>query len=52
MQLEKMIPHTEPGYERRVFTNINDAVKWLESEGFTISDSSFLHSNIKIKSNP
>ena len=50
MQLEKMIPHTEPGYERRVFTNINDAITWLESEGFTISDSTFLNSNININS--
>lgn len=50
MQLEKMISHTEPGYERRVFTCINDALDWLAYEGFIISDNSFLHENIKIKS--
>ncbi len=41
-QLDKMIPYSDTGYERRIFTGVNDAVVWLEEEGFIISDKSFL----------
>ena len=47
MQLEKMIPLKEPNYERRVFTHIDDAVTWLASEHFVLSDNSFLIENTK-----
>jgi hypothetical protein len=50
MQLEKMIPVSEPGYERRVFTNLNDAVEWLESEGFNITDHDFLQAGFNMES--
>lgn len=42
MQLEKMIPHTEQGYERCVFANIDDAVDWLDAKGFPVSNRAFL----------
>lgn len=42
-QLEKMIPHTEEGYERCVFDNVDDAISWLHSEGFPIRQPQFLY---------
>lgn len=41
-QLEKMIPYSEPGYERRVFISSNDAYAWLQSHQFKLSDFSTL----------
>ncbi|MBA6391491.1 hypothetical protein H4J38_11970 [Colwellia sp. BRX10-3] len=47
MQLEKMIPHTDEGYERCVFHNVNDAITWLNTEGFVLTNAQFLY-DIKI----
>jgi len=41
MQLEKMIPHTDGNYERRVFTSINDAKNWLARNNFILGKSNF-----------
>jgi len=43
MQLEKMIPLTEVGYERCVFNTINEAITWMEAQGFTVSQAQFLY---------
>jgi|TARA_R110000764_G_scaffold29279_3_gene68746 hypothetical protein len=43
MQLEKMVPTTDVGYERCVFDNVNAAIEWLDSQGFTISQPQFLY---------
>lgn len=45
MQLEKMISCSENNYERKVFSQTEDAVKWLASVGFKINNSSFLNQN-------
>ena len=37
MQLERLIPHTDAFYERRVFINNEDAANWLTSNGFYIN---------------
>jgi hypothetical protein len=37
MQLERLIPHTDPFYERQVFTNNEDAATWLSNCGFYIN---------------
>ena len=42
MQLEKLIPHTEEGYERCVFTHFDDAVSWLESHQYQLQNTQFL----------
>jgi hypothetical protein len=42
MQLEKMIPHTEGNYTRCVFEDLNEGIGWLETQGFNISEPSFL----------
>lgn len=47
MQLEKMIPHTQLGYERAVFDNLNDAINWLDAEGFSLNYDQFLYDIIK-----
>tara|TARA_R110000744_G_scaffold308704_1_gene416742 strand:- start:4871 stop:5314 length:444 start_codon:yes stop_codon:yes gene_type:complete len=43
LQLEKMIPHTENGYERCVFNNVNEAIIWLDTQGFTVTQPQFLY---------
>jgi hypothetical protein len=42
MQLEKMIPHTEGNYTRCVFSDLSDAIQWLEKEEFYIENKAFL----------
>lgn len=42
-----MIPHTEQGYERAVFNNLNDAINWLDAEGFSLNQDQFLDEIIK-----
>ncbi|MCW8833850.1 MAG: hypothetical protein OQK09_08570 [Colwellia sp.] len=42
MQLEQLVPQTEGSYERRVFTNIDDALAWLRSCDFNIEIDNFL----------
>ena len=37
-QLEKMIPHSEPGYERQVFDTGEAAYAWLQSYNFSLHD--------------
>jgi len=41
MQLERMIPHTDGSYERRVFTNINEAKTWLAQCNYNLDDTNF-----------
>jgi hypothetical protein len=41
MQLEKMIPHSELGYERCVFDDLDNAVAWLNGEGFNCNQEQF-----------
>jgi len=41
MLLEKLIPHTDGAYERRVFTTINDAKNWLGQYNYTVGDTDF-----------
>ncbi len=36
MQLNKMIPHKEGNYERRVFDDFNLSAAWLNENGFTL----------------
>jgi len=43
LQLEKMIPHTELGYERCVFDNLNQASTWLNTKGFELEKAEFLY---------
>jgi len=43
MQLEKMIPHSEGNYTRCIFTSIEEAIQWLEEEGFSIANPQFLY---------
>ncbi|TWX69985.1 hypothetical protein [Colwellia sp. C1TZA3] len=43
MQLEKMIPNTGMGYDRCVFDHLNEAMLWLDAEGFTLNQPQFLH---------
>jgi len=43
MQLEKMIAHSEQGYERCVFDNLNDAFAWLNREGFELTQTELLY---------
>ena len=43
LQLEKMVPHTENGYERCVFNNVNEAIIWLDMQGFTVTEPQFLY---------
>ncbi len=38
MQLEKMIPSSTAGYERRVFENLDGAITWLDDEGFHVNE--------------
>jgi len=42
MQLEKMIPHTEGNYERRVFSDVADAISWMEKCGFRVETEGFI----------
>ncbi len=42
LQLENMVPHSEPGYERRVFGDLDDAVTWLGTQGFLLTQADFL----------
>jgi hypothetical protein len=47
MQLEKMIPHTEGNYERRVFCGEDDAIAWMKVCHFEIDVGNFLEDVIK-----
>ena len=42
LQLENMIPHSEPGYERHVFGDLDGAVTWLGTHGFLLTQADFL----------
>ena len=42
MQLEKMVPHTEGNYERRVFCGQYDAIAWMKACHFIIEVEDFL----------
>lgn len=42
-QLEKMIPYSEPGYERRVFVSYDDAYAWLQSHQFKLDNPEILN---------
>lgn len=43
LQLENMIPHSEYGYERCVFPQLDEAISWLGKNGFVLSDAEFLY---------
>lgn len=45
MQLENIIPTTDATYERCVFENVDEAINWLGTHGFTISQPQFLYDN-------
>ena len=47
MQLEKIIPHTEGNYERRVFGEVDDALAWMKECGFDIEIGDFITSTKK-----
>lgn len=42
MQLENIVPHTNGGYERRVFTNADDAIAWMKVCQFNINIDGFI----------
>ena len=42
MQLEQLVPQSEGNYERRVFTQLTDAINWLKTYGFNIEIEKFL----------
>ena len=42
VQLEKMISSSEGDYQRQVFSNLSDAIAWLETQGFPIKDTKLL----------
>jgi hypothetical protein len=42
MHLERLIPHTDEFYERKVFTNTQMAIEWLASCGFVIESSNII----------
>ena len=42
MQLEQLVPQSEGNYERRVFTQLTDAVNWLKAYDFDIEVEKFL----------
>jgi hypothetical protein len=41
-QLDRMIPYTAPGYERRVFNTVDLAIHWLASNQFALDTGSRL----------
>ena len=43
IQLEQLIPQTEGDYERRVFTEVDEAVTWLKACDFYVDVSTFLN---------
>jgi hypothetical protein len=42
MQLEGMVPHTEGNYERRVFSDVTDAIAWMKTCDFNIEAKDFI----------
>jgi hypothetical protein len=50
MQLENITPHTEGNYERRVFSDVTDAIAWMKECSFNIEADDFL-ANIVNKNN-
>jgi hypothetical protein len=41
VQLEKIISQIDLVYERAVFDNLNDAINWLDAEGFSLNQDQF-----------
>jgi hypothetical protein len=42
LQLEKIIPTSEVGYERCVFEHLTDAIAWMNTQGFILAEADFL----------
>lgn len=42
VQLEKMISSSKGRYERQVFSNLSEAIAWLETQGFPMNDTGLL----------
>ncbi len=40
--LDQIIPYEEPGYERRVFSNMDDAISWLATQQFPLANTAYL----------
>ena len=47
-QLERIIPHTDSGYERCVFTNAEMAIQWLEEQGYPISNRQYVYDKFNL----
>lgn len=48
-QLERMIPHTDATYERRVFSSYVPAYSWLKTHDFILEDENILERMLSLK---